>query len=120
VNLLAVPDYWPADFVFALGVASMFVVLGILHLRGKINLVECMTSTNRQGEVHTDPRKLIEISTWYVLTLGFVYIVVQDKLTEWYVAAYISGATLTRFLRDREQRLNIMPQATSDQMEKRP
>lgn len=97
--------YWPADFVFAFGVAIMLAVIWILHLREQINLVDCVTSTDRNGVVRTDSRKLIEVATWYVLTLGFVYIVVQDKLTEWYVAAYLSGATLTRFLRDREQRL---------------
>ena len=113
MNFLA---YWPADFVFALGVAVMFVVLFVLHLRGRINLIDCMTTRDKTGTVFTDPRKLIEIATWYVLTLGFVYIVVQDKLTEWYIAAYIGGATLTRFLRDREQRLNIMPEASRKQM----
>lgn len=101
--------YWPADFVFAAGVALMFLVLLLLHLQGKINLVECLQSTDRRGIVRTDPRKMIEFCTWYILTLGFVYIVVHDKLTEWYVAAYISGATLTRFLRDREKRM--APQA---------
>lgn len=97
--------YWPADFVFAVGVAVMFAVLWFLHIRRKINLIECVTATDRNGIVRTDARKMIEFCTWYVLTLGFVYIVTQDKLTEWYVAAYLGGATLTRFLRDREQRL---------------
>jgi len=98
--------YWPADFVFAFGVAMMFAVLWFLHLRGQINLVDCLTATDRHGIVRTDARKLIELATWYTLTLGFVYIVIQDKLTEWYVMAYIGGATVTRYLRDREQRLS--------------
>src|SRR3990167_7946752 len=84
----------------------MMAVLWFLHLRGQINLVECVTATDRNGVVRTAARKLIEFATWYVLTLGFVYIVVHDKLTEWYVMAYIGGATITRFLRDREQRLS--------------
>ena len=98
--------YWPADFVFAFGVALMFAVLWFLHLTGRLNLIECVTATDRNSVVRTDARKMIEFCTWYVLTLGFVYIVTQDKLTEWYVAAYIGGAAATRFLRDREQRLN--------------
>lgn len=101
--------YWPADFVFAAGVALMFLVLWLLHLRGTINLVECMTSTDRNNVVRTDARKMIEFCTWYVMSLGFVYIVVNDKLTEWYVVAYLTGATATRFLRDREKRLNQAP-----------
>lgn len=103
--------YWPADFVFAVGVAFMFAVLWILHCRGRINLIECMTATDRNGIVRTDSRKMIEFCTWYVLSLGFVFICVQDKLTEWYVMAYLGGATLTRYLRDREQRLNSQKEA---------
>ena len=87
----------------------MFAVLWFLHLRGQINLVDCLTATDRHGIVRTDARKLIELATWYTLTLGFVYIVIQDKLTEWYVMAYIGGATVTRYLRDREQRLSSVP-----------
>jgi len=101
--------YWPADFVFALGVALMFLVLWILHLRRAINLVDCLTATDRNGIVRTDARKLIEFCTWYALTLTLVYIVIQDKLTEWFVMAYIGGATVTRYLRDREQRLSSVP-----------
>lgn len=101
--------YWPADFMFALGVAAMFAVLWFLHIRGKINLIECITATDRTGVVRTDARKMIEFCTWYILSLGFVYIVVNDKLTEWYVMAYIGGATITRYLRDREQRLAPAP-----------
>lgn len=97
--------YWPADFVFAVGVALMFAVLWFLHWSGRINLIECVTSTDRNGIVRTNPRKLIEFCTWYALTLTLVYIVIQDKLTEWFIAAYISGATLTRFIGDREQRM---------------
>lgn len=101
--------YWPADFVFAAGVALMFLVLWLLHLRGTIDLVECVTATDRHQIVRTDSRKLIEFCTWYTLCLAFVYLVVQDKLTEWFVAIYVTGATATRFLRDREQRLNNAP-----------
>ena len=97
--------YWPADFIFALGVALMFLVLWLLHHIGKINLIDCVTSTDRKGIVRTNGRKLIELASWYVLTLGFVYIVINDKLTEWYVVAYLGGATLTRFIGDRETRL---------------
>ena len=99
-------DYRLADLLFALGVAAMFAVLYVLHSSGRINLVECVTSTDRKNIMRTDARKLIELCTWYVLTLGFVYIITHDKLTEWYVAAYLTGATVTRWLRDREQRLS--------------
>ncbi len=102
---MRVLGYWPADFVFALGVALMFLVLWFLHHIGSINLIDCLTSTDKKGVCRTNPRKLIEFCTWYVLTLGFVYIVVNDKITEYYIMAYIGGATLTRFLGDREQRL---------------
>lgn len=101
--------YYPADFVFAMGVALMFGVLWFLHLRGTINLVECVTATDRTGTVRTDARKLIEFATWYCLTLGFVYIVVHGKLTEWYVVAYIGGSATIRYLRDREQRMQPQP-----------
>ena len=52
--------YWPADFVFAFGVAMMFAVLWFLHLRGQINLVDCLTATDRNNIVRTDARKLVE------------------------------------------------------------
>ena len=111
--------YWPADFLFAFGVALMFAVLWILHIRGQINLVECLTATDRKGIIRTDARKMIEFCTWYILSLGFVYIVVQDKLTEWYVVAYISGATLTRYLRDREQRMPQKQRSSIDNPDER-
>ena len=101
--------YWPADVVFALGVACMFAVLWFLHLTGRLNLIDCLTATDRKGITRTDARKLIEFCTWYALTLTLVYIVVQDRLSEWFIAAYITGATATRWLRDREQRLNSQP-----------
>lgn len=106
--------YWPADFIFSLGVVLMFAVLWYLHLSGRINLIDCITSTDKQGCTRTDPRKLIEFATWYALTLTLVYIVVQDKLTEWFIMAYIGGATTARFLRDREQRLNAPPRRSDE------
>ena len=107
--------YWPADFIFSLGVVLMFAALWYLHLSGKINLIDCITSTDKQGGIRTDPRKLIEFCTWYALTLTLVYIVVQDKLTEYFILAYIGGATTARFLRDREQRLNNVASRKSDE-----
>jgi len=40
------------------------------------------------------------------MTLGLWYLVVHDKITEFYVLAYLGAFVTARFLRDREQRLN--------------
>jgi len=90
------------------------------HRAGHINLWEVVTATDKRGITRTDSRKMFEAGAFVVMTIGFAYLVVQGKLTEVYAAIYVGAWVTARYLRDREQRLNIMPKATSDQMEKRP
>ena len=40
------------------------------------------------------------------MTIGFSYLVVQGKLTEFYAAIYVGAFVTARIFRDREQRLN--------------
>lgn len=87
------------------------VCLGYGHRTGKVNLWDCVRSTDRHGVERTDPRKLFEAGAFVVMTLGFAFLVLADKLTEVYAALYVGAWVAARSLRDREQRLNRMLEA---------
>lgn len=98
--------YWPADYIYVLTLLVVVLCLYRGQRHGHINLWECVTATDRKGQKRTDSRKLMEIGAFVVMTVGFAYLVVQDKLTEFYAAIYIAAFVAARSLRDREQRLN--------------
>ncbi len=98
--------YILGDYLYAFGIALFYGLLLLQHRRGALDLNDLITSTDKKGKTRVDGRKLGEIGAWYVMTLGFWYLVVHDKVTEFYVIAYLGAFVTARFLRDREQRLN--------------
>ena len=98
--------YWPADYIYVLTLIIVVLCLYRGQRTGKIDLWDCVRSTSKEGKVFTDPRKLFEAGAFVVMTVGFAYLVVQDKLTEFYAAIYITAFVAAKSLRDREQRLN--------------
>jgi len=98
--------YILGDYLYAFGIALFYGLLLLQHRRGTLDLNYLITSTDKKGKTRVDGRKLGEVGAWYVMTLGLWYLVVHDKITEFYVLAYLGAFVTARFLRDREQRLN--------------
>lgn len=98
--------YWPADYIYVSILVVIVLCLYRGHRQGHINLWEIVTSTDKTGRTRTDSRKLFEAGAFVVMTIGFAYLVVQEKLTEFYAAIYVGAFVTARIFRDREQRLN--------------
>lgn len=75
------------------------------HRSGDINLWHVIT-TEKNGKVFTDGRKLFEAGAFFATFVTFYYFTVTDTMTEWYVLIFLGAWTGARWLRDREQRLN--------------
>lgn len=98
--------YWAADYIYILILCVVVLCMYRGQRQGHINLWDCVTTTAKDGTTRTDARKFMEVGAFVVMTVGFSYLVVQDKLTEFYAAIYISAFVAARSMRDREQRLN--------------
>lgn len=72
----------------------------------KPDLLDLLTATDKRGHTRFDARKCWEAGAFSVSTWAFVYIVMANRLTEWFMAIYMGSWVAARFLRDREQRLN--------------
>ena len=104
--MIPLETYWPADYIYVLTLLIVVLCMYRGQRDGKINLWELVTATDKQGFTRTDSRKMYECGVFVVMTVAFAYLVVQDKLTEFYAAIYVSAFIAARSLRDREQRLN--------------
>jgi len=98
--------YWAADYIYCITLLIVVLCLYRGQREKHINLWECVTSTDKEGRTRTDARKLWEAGVFVVMTVAFAYLVVQDKLTEFYAAIYVGSFLAARSMRDREQRLN--------------
>lgn len=98
-------NYWLADYIYFAAILTVAFCLWRGHRSGYINLWDTVTTT-KDGQIRTDARKLFEAGAFVVMTIGFSYLVVQDKLTEAYAAIYVGAFVTARIFRDREQRLN--------------
>lgn len=69
------------------------------------SLLDVVTATGRDGQVHFDPRKMFEAGAFCISSWGFIALVLAGRLTEAYFVGYMGTWVGARFLRDREQRL---------------
>lgn len=95
-----------AQIIYVTVMFWLCICLGFGHRKGKINLWELVTATDKQGNHRTDSRKLFETGAFLVMTIGFAFLVVVGKLTEFYALIYVGTFVAARSMRDREQRLN--------------
>lgn len=69
--------------------------------RNSIYLLDLVTTAGILNE-----RKLTRFFTWLVSTWGFIYLLTDDKLTEWYfigyMGAWVANALIGKTLTDRE------------------
>jgi hypothetical protein len=92
----------------ALYMATLLVVVMCLyrgHRGGSLNLWDVVRTTKGDA-TFTDPRKLYECGAFVVSTVGFSYLIIVGKMSEWFFAGYIGAWVAARYARDREQRLN--------------
>ncbi|SRR5258708_16886717 len=92
--------YGPHDAMYVLALLVIIIVLIIGHLRGKINMWELVTSTDKEGKVRTDPRKMFECGAFVVMTIAFSYLTIVGKMTEFYATIYVGAFVAARTLRD--------------------
>lgn len=87
------------DLDFALNLiflgAVILVVVSMVRFHNNerfehFNLVDLIT--DKEGRVSRPA--LMEVGSWFVATWGFVMLINQGKLTEWYMGAYIGAFVL--------------------------
>ena len=90
-----------AIYMITLLLAALCLARG--HRENKINVWEIVTSTDRNGIVRTDGRKLFECGAFFVMTVTFYFLTVTGHMTEWYALIYASAWVAARGLRDMAQ-----------------
>lgn len=105
---LKLDQYYIADWLYLAILLTAVLCLYRGHRGGNVDLWDVIKATGKDGKVHTDPRKLFEAGAFVVSTVGFSHMVIQGKLTEWFVMFYLAAWVTAKTLRDREQRLNRM------------
>lgn len=93
----------PAVYILTLLIVVWCLYRG--HRGGKIDLWDTVRS-GRDGKVFTDGTKLFLAGAFVVMTTGFAYLVLLDKLSEPYALVYVATFAGAKWARDREQRLN--------------
>lgn len=88
------------NFVYILTfVVVALIVLGG-HARGKIDLWDLVTATDRTGKRRTDGRKLAEMGAFFVMTVSFYFLTITGKMSEWYAGLYAAAWVGARAWRD--------------------
>lgn len=77
------------------GLAALLAVSMVRFHKNKeqyenFNLVDLFTD----HEGHVSRPACMEVGAWVVSTWGFIVLINKDKLTEWYMAAYIGAFVL--------------------------
>ena len=82
-----------------LAVIMIFCVVAMYKLnadeRSPINVMDLITENDKLSE-----SKLIRFFTWVISSWGFIYLISDNKLTEWYFIGYM-GAWVANALFDR-------------------
>lgn len=97
--------YHIAPWLYMLAMVWLCVCLYFGHRSGKINLWDCVTTT-KGDKTFTDSKKLAYIGTFVVMAIGFAFLALTDRLTEWYATIFVAAFITGKFLGDREQRLH--------------
>jgi len=92
--------------VLLVGIAVLIVVMVRIQIdETRPDLMDLLTSTDKTGKVRFDARKCWEAGAFVTSTWGFVFVMVDGKMTEWFFGGYMATWVMARALRDREQRL---------------
>jgi len=90
---------------FAMSTLLIIVVIFLLILlwfwhRNSNNNIDLKDLICSRGKI--DEKKFVRFGAWIVSTWGFVYLIVEERFSEWYfmgyMAAWVSNAILDKYL----------------------
>ena len=90
--------------VLALTTLILILVLAAWH-RNKDSHIDLRDLVCEQGRL--DEKKFARFGAWIVSTWGFVYLIVEERFSEWYfagyMAAWVGSAIIDRYVADKSQ-----------------
>lgn len=100
--------------VLALTVLGLLMVLWNFH-RDKDNSMDLKDLICHQGQLHQG--KFMRLGAWIVSTWGFIYLIMDQKFSEWYFAGYMAAwagnALISKYL-DRGAATNASSESYSE------
>jgi hypothetical protein len=80
--------------------------------RSPINVMDLITENDKLSE-----SKLIRFFTWVVSTWGFIYLIADHKLTEWYFIGYMGAWVANALIDNRSNASKYRSQTTYEDRE---
>jgi len=104
-----------------IGVNVMYIILSLIVFavfiwlynqnrdeKSPIDLLDLVTINGKLSD-----RKLIRFSTWLVSSWGFIYLIVDNSLTEWYFAFYMGTWVANALISNSINKDRDMPRSSS-------
>lgn len=103
---MTIPDYIKVDSMILMYVILVLIVVFSIYFLRKIDkdkkndysLMDLIVSGGKIQE-----RKVTRLGTWIVSTWGFVYLIIEGKLDEWYFVGYIGAWVANAILAAKHQ-----------------
>lgn len=76
------------SFLLAVVIFFLLVILYVWHKdsKSKLDLKDLICKDG-----HIDEKKFVRFGAWIVSTWGFVYLIVDERFSEWYFAGYMAA-----------------------------
>ena len=99
-----------------LGIIIVFILIMLwLYQRDSTNHVDIKDLICSNGEI--DEKKFTRFGAWIVSTWGFVYLIIDERFSEWffagYMAAWVGNALIDKYLTNTKDKNNDVPLSTS-------
>ena len=102
-------EFFTTKFTMQVLLALMLVIVVwtmiVLH-RNPNDSFDMKDLVGREGKL--DEKKFTRFGAWVVSTWGFVYLIVNDKLSEWYfigyMGAWVANAILDKYASSKENK----------------
>lgn len=94
--------------VLMLVVLFLVLLLWVWHRNSESN-VDLKDLVCSNGRI--DEKKFVRFGAWIVSTWGFVYLIVEERFSEWYfmgyMAAWVGNAILDKYLTKKGDHINV-------------
>lgn len=91
--------------ILALAVISLLILLYVWHKDSKSN-IDLKDLICKDGRL--DEKKFVRFGAWIVSTWGFVYLIVEERFSEWYfmgyMAAWVGNAIFDKYLTKKDEK----------------
>lgn len=99
-----------------LGTIIVFILIMLwLYQRDSSNHVDIKDLICSDGKI--DEKKFTRFGAWIVSTWGFVYLIIDERFSEWffagYMAAWVGNALIDKYLTNTKDKNNDVPLSTS-------